>query len=161
MKTEFIISGPYFWKENLSDLSTSVNKIVTLMWGWSCSETDIQMCLVIVSTVLGSSRYYPSIKNTEFRVLKALLWNVSKGVVRNWELARTHLDEMEENIAGVINVQRIVVKTNNVEIKTMFSILIIQYNILDIYNNIKYWSWWHDLLPNIYVYGSFFFQLYL
>ena len=44
--------------------------------------------------------------------------NVSKGVVVNWELARTNPDEIKENIPSIINVQRIVVKRNNVEVKT-------------------------------------------
>ena len=35
------------------------------MWGWSCSEIDIQLCLVIVSNVLGSTGYYPLIFLTQ------------------------------------------------------------------------------------------------
>ena len=49
--------------------------------------------------------------------------NVSKGVVRNWELARTDPDEIKENIPSIIDVQRIVVKRNNVEVKTNTLIL--------------------------------------
>ena len=40
--------------------------------------------------------------------------NVSKGVIRNWELARIDPDEIKENIPSIIDVQRIVVKGNNV-----------------------------------------------
>ena len=36
--------------------------------------------------------------------------NSSKGVVRNWELARTDPDEIKENIPSIVDVQRIVVK---------------------------------------------------
>ena len=36
--------------------------------------------------------------------------NVSKGVIRNWELARTDPNEIKENIPSIIDVQRIVVK---------------------------------------------------
>ena len=43
--------------------------------------------------------------------------NVSKGVIRNWELAKTDPDEIKENISSIIDVQRIVVKRNNVEVK--------------------------------------------
>ena len=49
--------------------------------------------------------------------------NSSKGVVRNWELARTDPDEIEENIPSIVDVQRIVVKRNNMEIKTNTLIL--------------------------------------
>ena len=49
--------------------------------------------------------------------------NSSKGVVRNWELARTDPDEIKENIPSIIDVQRIVVKRNNVEVKTNTLIL--------------------------------------
>ena len=49
--------------------------------------------------------------------------NSSKGVVRNWELARTDPDEIKENIPSNIDVQRIVVKRNNVEVKTNTLIL--------------------------------------
>ena len=49
--------------------------------------------------------------------------NSSKGVVRNWELARTDPDEIKENIPSIIDVQQIVVKRNNVEVKTNTLIL--------------------------------------
>ena len=49
--------------------------------------------------------------------------NVSKGVIRNWELARTDPDEIKENIPSIIDVQRILVKRNNVEVKTNTLIL--------------------------------------
>ena len=49
--------------------------------------------------------------------------NSSKGVVRNWELARTDPDEIKENIPSIVDVQRIVVKRNNMEIKTNTLIL--------------------------------------
>ena len=49
--------------------------------------------------------------------------NVSKCVVRNWELARTDPVEHKENIPSIIDVQRIVVKRNNVEVKTNTLIL--------------------------------------
>ena len=44
--------------------------------------------------------------------------NSSKGVVRNWELARTDPEEMKENVPMITDMQRIVVKRNNREIKT-------------------------------------------
>ena len=49
--------------------------------------------------------------------------NVSKGVIRNWELARTDPGEIMENIPSIIDVQQIVVKRNNVEVKTNTLIL--------------------------------------
>ena len=49
--------------------------------------------------------------------------NSSKGVVRNRELARTDPDEIKENIPSIIDVQRIVVKRNNVEVKANTLIL--------------------------------------
>ena len=49
--------------------------------------------------------------------------NVSKGCFRNWELVRTDLDEIKKNIPSIIDVQRIVVKRNNVEVKTNTQIL--------------------------------------
>ena len=49
--------------------------------------------------------------------------NSSKGVVRNWELARTDPDEIKENVPMITDVHRIVVKKNNVEIKTNTLIL--------------------------------------
>ena len=39
--------------------------------------------------------------------------NSSKGVVRNWELARTDPEEIKENVPMITDVQRIVVKRNN------------------------------------------------
>ena len=47
--------------------------------------------------------------------------NSSKGVVRNWELARTDPDEIKENVPMITDVHRIVL--NNVEIKTNTLIL--------------------------------------
>ena len=52
--------------------------------------------------------------------------NVLKCVIRNWELARTDPDEIKENILSIIDVHRIVVKRNNVEVKT--NTLILTYN---------------------------------
>ena len=49
--------------------------------------------------------------------------NSSKGVVRNWELARTDPDEIKENVPVITDVHCIVVKKNNVEIKTNTLIL--------------------------------------
>ena len=49
--------------------------------------------------------------------------NSSKGVVRNWELVRTEPDEIKENIPSIVDVQRIFVKRNNMEIKTNTLIL--------------------------------------
>ena len=49
--------------------------------------------------------------------------NSSKGVIRNWELARTDPDEIKENVPMITDVHRIVVKRNNVEIKTNTLIL--------------------------------------
>ena len=45
--------------------------------------------------------------------------NSSKGVVRNWELARDRtLMKSKKNVPMIADVHRIVVKKNNVEIKT-------------------------------------------
>ena len=49
--------------------------------------------------------------------------NCSKGVVRNWELARTDPEEIKENIPMITDVQRIIIKKNNMEIKTNTLIL--------------------------------------
>ena len=49
--------------------------------------------------------------------------NSSKGVVRNLELARTDPDEIKENIPSIVDVQHIVVKRNNMKIKTNTLIL--------------------------------------
>ena len=49
--------------------------------------------------------------------------NSSKGVVRNWELARTDPDEIKENVLMITDVHRIVVKRNNLEVKTNTLIL--------------------------------------
>ena len=49
--------------------------------------------------------------------------NVSKSVVRNWELTRNDPDEINENIPSIIDVQQIVVKRNNMEVKTNTLIL--------------------------------------
>ena len=43
--------------------------------------------------------------------------NNSKGVVRNWELARIDPDEIKENIPSIVDVQHIIVK-RNMEVKT-------------------------------------------
>ena len=48
--------------------------------------------------------------------------NSSKGVVRNWELARTDPEEIKENVHMITDVQRSV-KRNNTEIKTNTFIL--------------------------------------
>ena len=50
--------------------------------------------------------------------------NSSKGVVRNWELARTDPDEIKENVPMITDVHCIVVKRNNLEVKTNTLILI-------------------------------------
>ena len=49
--------------------------------------------------------------------------NSSNGVIRNWELARTEPDEIKENVPMINDVHRIVVKRNNVQIKTNTLIL--------------------------------------
>ena len=46
--------------------------------------------------------------------------NSSKGVIRNWELARTEPDEIKGNVPTITDVHRIVVKRNNVEIKNKY-----------------------------------------
>ena len=61
--------------------------------------------------------------------------NSSKGVVRNRELARTDLDEIKENIPIIVDVQRIVVKRNNMEIKT--NTLILTFNTPQIPESLK------------------------
>ena len=49
--------------------------------------------------------------------------NCSKGVVSNWELAKTDPGEINENIPSVVDVQCVVVKRNNMGIKTNTLIL--------------------------------------
>ena len=49
--------------------------------------------------------------------------NSSKGVVRNWELVRTDPAEIKENVPMITDVHRILVKRNNVEIKTNTRVL--------------------------------------
>ena len=49
--------------------------------------------------------------------------NTSKGVIRNWELARTNPEEIKGNVPSIIDVQRITVKINNMEVKTNTLIL--------------------------------------
>ena len=44
--------------------------------------------------------------------------NSSKGVIRNWELARTNPEEIKENVPMITDLQCIVVKRDNMEIKT-------------------------------------------
>ena len=61
--------------------------------------------------------------------------NSSKGVVRNWELARTDPDKIKENIPSIIDVQQIVVKRNNVEVKT--NTLILTFNSPKISESLK------------------------
>ena len=56
--------------------------------------------------------------------------NSLKGVIRNWELARTEPDEIKENVSMITDVHRIVVKRNNVEIRT--NTLILPFNTLQI-----------------------------
>ena len=52
--------------------------------------------------------------------------NTSKCVIRNWELARTDPEEIKSNFPSSIDVQRITVKGNIMEVKTNNLILIIQ-----------------------------------
>ena len=61
--------------------------------------------------------------------------NSSKGVVRNWELARTDPDEIKENIPIITDVHRIVVKRNNLEVKT--NTLILTFNTPKIPDSLK------------------------
>ena len=61
--------------------------------------------------------------------------NVSKGVIRFWELGRTDPDEIKENIPSIIDLQRIVVKRNNVEVKT--NTLILTFNSSKIPESLK------------------------
>ena len=61
--------------------------------------------------------------------------NVLKEVVRNWELGRTHPDEIKENIPSIIDVQHIVVKRNIVEVKT--DTLILTFNFPKIPKSLK------------------------
>ena len=63
--------------------------------------------------------------------------NSSKGVVGNWEHARTDPDEIKENIPSVIDVQQIVVKRSNVEVKT--NTLILTFNSPKIPESLKVW----------------------
>ena len=59
----------------------------------------------------------------------------SKGVVRNWELARTDPDEIKENVPMITDVHRIVVKRNNLEVKT--NTLILTFNTPKIPDSLK------------------------
>ena len=61
--------------------------------------------------------------------------NSSKGVVRNWELARTDPDEIKENVPMITDVQSIVIKRNNTEIKT--NTLILTFNTPKIPDSLK------------------------
>ena len=61
--------------------------------------------------------------------------NSSKGVVTNWELARTDPEEIKENVPMITDVQRIVVKRNNTEIKT--NTLILTFNTPKIHDSLK------------------------
>ena len=61
--------------------------------------------------------------------------NSSKGVVRNWGLARTDPEEIKENVPMITDVQRIVVKRNNTEIKT--NTLILTFNTPKIPDSLK------------------------
>ena len=61
--------------------------------------------------------------------------NSSKGVIRNWELARTDPEEIKENVPMITDVQRIVVKRNNTEIKT--NTLILTFNTAKIPDSLK------------------------
>ena len=61
--------------------------------------------------------------------------NSSKGVIRNWELARTDPEEIKENVPMITDVQRIVVKRNNTEIKT--NTLILTFNTPKIPDSLK------------------------
>ena len=61
--------------------------------------------------------------------------NSSKGVIRNWELARTDPEEIKENVPMITDVQRIVVNRNNTEIKT--NTLILNFNTPKIPDSLK------------------------
>ena len=61
--------------------------------------------------------------------------NSSNGVVRNWELARIDPEEIKENVPMITDVQRIVVKSNNTEIKT--NSLILTFNTHKIPDSLK------------------------
>ena len=52
--------------------------------------------------------------------------NVSKGVIRNWELVRIDFGEIKVIISSIIDVQQIVVKRNNVKVK--MNTLILTFN---------------------------------
>ena len=61
--------------------------------------------------------------------------NSSKGVVRHWELAGTDPEKIKENVPMITDVQRIVVKRNNTEIKT--NTLILTFNTPKIPDSLK------------------------
>ena len=61
--------------------------------------------------------------------------NCSKGVVRNWELARTDPDKIKENVPMITDVHRIVVKRNDLEVKT--NTLILTFNTPKIPDSLK------------------------
>ena len=61
--------------------------------------------------------------------------NTSKGVIRNWELARTNPEEIKDNVPSIIDVQRITIKRNNMEVKT--NTLILTFNSPKITESLK------------------------
>ena len=61
--------------------------------------------------------------------------NSSKGVVRNWEFARTDPYEIKEKVPMITDVHRIVVKRNNLEVKS--NTLILTFNTPKIPDSLK------------------------
>ena len=76
---------------------------------------------------------FGSVSPVVVTVYKSL--NCAKGVVRNWELVRTDPDEIKENVPIITDVQRIIVKSNNEEIKT--NTLILTFNTPKIPDSLK------------------------
>ncbi len=61
--------------------------------------------------------------------------NSSKGVIRNWELARTNPEEIKQEIPIITDVHRIVVKKNNTTVDT--NTLIVTFNVPKVPENIR------------------------
>ena len=74
--------------------------------------------------------------------------NTSKGVVRNWELARTDPDEIKENVPSILDVHRIIIKRNNMEVKT--NTLILTFNSPKIPDSLKICYLNHPLLLSMF-----------
>ena len=76
----------------------------------------------------------PSVNSRPSLYIRVSL-NTSKGVVRNWELARTDPVKIKENVPSILDVHRIIIKRNNMEVKT--NTLILTFNSPKIPDSLK------------------------